>query len=113
MRANAVLGLVVIVLCVVGIAIGITRVGPGRSPAEIALAVVAAGAGVTVFVLVLHAGRRGVPAWSRWLVAAGLFGVFFVDRLSEPLQLALLSLGAGYVAAFLATVVLRVVRAPG
>jgi hypothetical protein len=112
-RANVWLGLLLIVFCVLGIVFGIVRVGPGRSAAEIALAVVAAAAGAGAFVLVLRAGRRGAPPWTRWLVVAGLLGAFFVDRLSEPLQLALLALGAGYVGAFVATIVVRVVRAPG
>jgi len=111
MRVNVVLGLAVIVLCVLGITFGIARVGPGRSPAEIALAVVAAGVGAAAFVVVLRVGRRGAPPWARWLVVVGLGAAFFVDRLSEGLQLALLALGGGYVAAFLATIVLRVVRA--
>jgi hypothetical protein len=112
MRINTWLGLFVIVFGVLGIVIGITRVGPGRSAPEIALAVLAAAAGAALFVFVLRAGRRGAPPWARWLIVVGLVAAFFVDRLSEAWQLALLSLGLGYVAAFLATIVLRVARSP-
>ena len=39
-----------------------------------------------------------------------LIGAFFLDRLSERLQLALIALASGYVVAFVGTIVVRVVR---
>jgi hypothetical protein len=110
MRANVVLGVLVLVFCVLGLVVGVTRLAPGRSAAELALAVAAGIVGVGVFVAVVRVGRRGVPHGARWLVPLVLLGALFVDRLPEALQLALLALGIGYVAAFVATIVIRIAR---
>jgi len=44
------------------------------------------------------------------LIVPILISAFYLDRLSERAQLALLALAAGYVAAFVVTVVVRVVK---
>jgi hypothetical protein len=111
-KVNAVLGLLLIVFCAVGIGLGIARLAPGRSAGELAVAVVAAAAGVAAFLVVMRVGRRGAPPWARWLIPLGLAGALVADKLPKWAQLAVLALGAGYVGAFVATIVVRVVRAP-
>ena len=109
MARQALLGAFVIVFCIVGLVVGLVRLAPGRSAADLVLAAAAAALGVGVFVVVLRIGRRGA-AWTRWLFVPVLASTLFVDRLSDRGRLALFALGAGYVGAFLATVVVRIVR---
>jgi hypothetical protein len=109
---NALLGLAVIVFCIAGLAVGISRVAPGSDAVDIAIAVIAAALGAAAFVAVLRLGRRGAPGWTKWLLVPALIAAFYIDRLSERWQLALLALAAGYVVAFVATIVARVARAP-
>lgn len=107
---NALLGLAVIVFGVAGLGVGIARVAPGATTADVAIALAAGVLGALIFAFVLRLGRRGHGEWSRWLVVPALIGAFYLDRLSERWQLALLLLAAGYFAAFLGTIVLRVSR---
>ncbi|MHB8641730.1 MAG: hypothetical protein ACYDA3_02420 [Gaiellaceae bacterium] len=113
MTRNAILGFALIAFCVAGVAVGFARLAPGRSPGEFALAAVFAVLGAAAFVAILRVGRRGTPQWAKWLFVIALFAALYLDRLSEAWQLALLSLTAGYVAAFLATIALRVKRMSG
>jgi drug/metabolite transporter (DMT)-like permease len=107
---NSLLGFAVVVFCVAGLAVGIWRVAPGSSALDIALALVAAAVGGVAFAIVLRLGRRGSPPWLKWLIVPVLIAAFYLDRLSERWQLALLALAAGYVLAFLSTVVARAAR---
>jgi hypothetical protein len=107
---HALLGAFVIVFCVAGLAVGIVRVAPGRGAVDLALAAGAALLGVAAFFFVVRIGRRGSAAWTRWLIVPILISAFYLDRLSERDQLALLALAAGYVVAFVVTVVVRVIR---
>jgi hypothetical protein len=104
------LGAFVIVFCITGLAVGIVRLAPGSSVVDGALAAAAALIGAAGCVVALRLGRRGTPPWTKWLIVPILIGAFWLDRLSERWQLALLALGAGYVAAFLAAVVTRALR---
>ena len=110
MTRHALLGLFVIVFCVAGLVFGIVRLVPDRDAFELVLAVVAGIVGVGAFFLVARIGRRGSPAWTKWLIVPILISAFFLDRLSERDQLILLGLTSGYVAAFLVTVIVRAVR---
>jgi hypothetical protein len=110
---HALLGLAVIVFGVAGLGVGIARVAPGASAADIAIALAAGLLGALSFCAVLRLGRRGHGEWSRWLIVPALIGAYYLDRLSERWQLALLFLAAGYFAAFLGTIVLRVARMRG
>ena len=110
MTRHALLGLFVIVFCVAGLAVGIVRVAPGRGAVDLALAAAAALFGIASFFFVVRIGRRGSAPWTRWLIVPILISAFYLDRLSERAQLALLALAAGYVAAFVVTVVVRVVK---
>jgi hypothetical protein len=110
MTRNALLGALVIVFCIAGLALGIVRLAPGRTLTDGVLAVAAGFVGVAVLVIVLRLGRRGTPPWTRWLIVPLMISAFWVDRLPERWQLALLALGAGYVLAFLANVVVRAVQ---
>ena len=112
MTRNALLGLAVIIFCVLGLVVGFTRVAPGSDAIDIALAIVAAALGAGAFIFALRVGRRRSPGWAKWLIVPGLIATFYLDRLSERWQLALLALAAGYVVAFVATLVARVVRMP-
>jgi len=107
---HALLGGFVIVFCIAGLAVGIARVVPGRDAGDLALAAVAALVGVAAFFGVARIGRRGTPAWTKWLIVPILISAFYLDRLSERDQLALLALASGYVAAFVVTVIVRAVR---
>jgi hypothetical protein len=107
---HALLGAFVIVFCVAGLAVGIVRVAPGRGTLDLALAAGAALLGIAAFFFVVRIGRRGSAAWTRWLIVPILISAFYLDRLSERDQLALLALAAGYVLAFVVTVVVRVIR---
>jgi hypothetical protein len=109
---NAVLGLAVIVFCVAGLVVGIWRVAPGSSSVDVAIAIAAAAVGAVAFVAVLRVGRRGTSPWVKWLIVPILIAAYYLDRLSERWQLALLALAAGYVIAFLGTIVARVARMP-
>ena len=110
MNRHALLGLFVIVFCVAGLIAGIVRLAPDRDAVDLALALAAGMVGVGAFVIAAHFGRRGSPSWTKWLIVPILIAAFFLDRLSERNQLALLGLATGYVAAFLVTVVVRAVR---
>jgi hypothetical protein len=110
MGRHALLGAAVIVFCVAGLVVGIVRLAPGRQASDVALAVGAALLGAAGFVVAARAGRRGAAPWAKWLIVPALIGAFFLDRLSERLQLALIALASGYVIAFVGTVVVRVVR---
>jgi hypothetical protein len=110
---HALLGLAVIVFGVAGLGVGIARVAPGASATDVAIALAAGVLGAVVFWAVLRLGRRGHGEWSRWLIVPALIGAYYLDRLSERWQLALLFLAAGYFAAFLGTIVLRVARMRG
>ena len=112
MNRNAFLGFAVIVFCVAGLVVGIWRVAPGSSAVDVALALAAAAIGGAAFVVVLRLGRRGTPPWLKWLIVPILIAAFYLDRLSERWQLALLALAAGYVLAFLSAIVARVARMP-
>lgn len=107
-----VLGLAVVAFAVAGLALGIARLAPGSSTADLVVAAVAAAAGCAVFAFTLRLGRRGVHPGTTWLLLPILVGALFVDRLSERWQLAVLLFATGYVAAFLATIVVRVARMP-
>jgi hypothetical protein len=106
---QALLGAFVIVFCIMGLVVGLVRLAPGRSAGDLLLATASAVLGLAVFALVLRIGRRSA-AWTRWLLVPILVSTLFVDRLSDRGQLMLFALGAGYVGAFLATVVVRIVR---
>jgi hypothetical protein len=110
MTRNALLGFVFIVFCVAGLVLGIVRLAPNSNAGDLAVAAVAAVVGAVAFAAVLRVGHRGSPPWMKWLVVPILVGAIYADRLSERWQLAVLTLGAGYVAAFLATVIVRAVR---
>jgi hypothetical protein len=110
MGRQALLGAAVIVFCIAGLIVGIVRLAPGRDATDLALAVAAALLGAAGFALASHAGRRGAAPWAKWLIVPALIAAFFLDRLSERFQLALLALASGYVFAFVATIVVRVVR---
>jgi hypothetical protein len=104
------LGLALIVFCVAGISFGIARVAPGSNAGDVLIAAVAALIGAGGFFVVLRVGRRGTSPWAKWLIVPILASSIYLDRLSERWQLALLTLAAGYVVAFLATVIVRAVR---
>jgi hypothetical protein len=110
MTRNALLGIVLVVFCVGGLAVGIARVAPGSNAGDILVAAAAAVVGAAGFVVVLRLGRRGSAPWVKWLLVPGLVAAIYVDRLSERWQLAVLAVASGYVAAFLVTVVVRAVR---
>ncbi len=110
MGRHALLGAAVIVFCVAGLIVGIVRLAPGREASDLALAVAAALLGAGAFAVAARAGRRGAAPWARWLIVPALIAAFFLDRLSERLQLALIALASGYVIAFVGTIVVRVVR---
>jgi hypothetical protein len=110
MTRAALLGAFVIVFCVAGLALGIVRLAPGSTLTDAVLAVAAGFLGVAVLLVVLRLGRRGTPPWTRWLIVPLLISAFWVDRLPERWQLALVVFGAGYVLAFLVTVVVRAVQ---
>lgn len=110
MSRNALLGFAVIVFCVSGLGVGIWRLAPDSNGVDVAIAVAAAVVGAAAFVLVLRAGRRGTPPWAKWLIVPILIAAFYLNRLSERWQLALLALASGYVLAFVSTIVARVVR---
>jgi hypothetical protein len=107
---HALLGAFVIIFCVAGLVVGIVRLAPDRDAIDLALAVAAGIVGIAAFAIAAHVGRRGSPAWTKWLIVPILIAAFFLDRLSERNQLALLGLASGYVAAFVVTVVVRAVR---
>jgi hypothetical protein len=113
MTRNAILGLALIAFCISGVVLGIARLAPGRSVGEFALAVLFAVLGAAAFAGILRVGRRGTPSWAKWLLVPALFAAFYLDRLSDAWQLALLSLTGGYVAAFLATIAVRLKRMSG
>ncbi len=110
MTRHALLGAFVIVFCVAGLTVGIVRLAPGRDAVDLVLAGAAALVGVVAFGLAVRVGRRGSAPWMKWLIVPILISAFFLDRLSERNQLALLGFASGYVAAFLVTVVVRAVR---
>lgn len=110
MTRQSLLGLLLIVFCVGGIGTGIVRVAPGSNGGDAFAAVVAALIGIAAFFAVLRVGRRGTSPWVRWALVPLLVAAFYVDRLPERWQLALLTLAGGYVAAFIGTVVARAVR---
>jgi hypothetical protein len=110
---HALLGLAVIVFGVAGLGVGIARVAPGASAMDVTIALAAGLLGAAIFWAALRLGRRGHAQWSRWLIVPALIGAYYLDRLSERWQLALLFLAAGYFAAFLGTIVLRVARMRG
>ena len=112
MTRNALLGFAVIVFCVAGLAVGIWRVAPGSNAIDVVLAVASAIVGGAAFFAVLRVGRHGTAPWVKWLIVPILIGAYYLDRLSERWQLALLALASGYVLAFLGTVVARVARMP-
>jgi hypothetical protein len=105
-----VLGACVIVFCVAGLVVGIVRLAPGREASDVALAVAAALLGAAAFAFAARVGRRGSAPWAKWLIVPALIAAFFLDRLSERLQLALIALASGYVVAFVGTIIVRVVR---
>jgi hypothetical protein len=107
---NALLGMALIVFSVGGIAFGIARVAPGSNLGDVVTAFGALLLGVAGFFGVLRIGRRGTSPWAKWLIVPILVSSIYLDRLSERWQLALLALAGGYVAAFLVTVIVRVVR---
>jgi hypothetical protein len=107
---QALLGFVLIVFCVSGLAFGIARVAPGSNTGDIVAAAVAALLGVGAFAVVVRLGRRGSAPWARWLIVPILISAIYLDRLSERWQLALLALASGYVVAFLGTVIVRAIR---
>jgi hypothetical protein len=99
----------VIVFCVAGLVVGTVRLAPGSDALDL-LRAVAGLAGAAVFAFAVRIGRRGSPAWTKWLIVPILISAFFLDRLSERNQLALIAFASGYVIAFLVTVVVRAVR---
>jgi hypothetical protein len=107
---HALLGAFVIVFCVAGLTVGIVRLAPGRDAVDLLFSALAALVGAAAFAFAARVGRRGSPAWTKWLIVPILVSAFFLDRLSERNQLALLALASGYVTAFLVTVVVRAVR---
>jgi hypothetical protein len=107
---NTLLGAAVVVFGGAGLVVGIIRVGPGSGAGDVAIALAAGVLGAAAFPLVLRVGRRGAHPWTKWMIVPILIAALFLDRLSERWQLALLALAAGYVATFLATVVVRAVR---
>jgi hypothetical protein len=110
MARHALLGASVIVFCVAGLIVGIVRLAPGRDVTDLTLAIGAALLGAAGFALAAHVGRRGGAPWAKWLIVPALIAAFFLDRLSERMQLALIALASGYVVAFVGTIVVRVVR---
>ena len=104
------LGLALIALAAAGLAAGLVAVVPGRSAGELALGALAAVAGAGICVAVLRWGRRGLQPWQRWLVFVLLFAALGIDRLPRVWQLVLVGAGAGYFAAFVVVLGLRIVR---
>jgi chromate transport protein ChrA len=107
---NALLGVAVVVFGVAGLAVGIARVAPGSTLTDLVIAMCAGLAGAIAFALVLRIGRRRNADWARWLIVPGLIAAFYLDRLPERWQLAILLLAAGYFAGFLGTILVRAVR---
>jgi hypothetical protein len=99
----------VIVFCVAGLVVGTVRLAPGSDALDL-LRAGAGLAGAAVFAFAVRIGRSGSPAWTKWLIVPILISAFFLDRLSERNQLALIAFASGYVIAFLVTVVVRAVR---
>jgi hypothetical protein len=110
MGRHALLGALVIIFCVAGLVVGIVRLAPGREASDVVLAVGAALLGAAAFAVAARAGRRGGAPWAKWLIVPALIAAFYLDRLSERLQFALVALASGYVVAFVGTIVVRVVR---
>jgi len=110
MGRHALLGAAVIIFCVAGLVVGIVRLAPGREASDVALAVGAALLGAAGFAIATRAGRRGGAPWAKWLIVPALIGAFYLDRLSERMQFALIALASGYVVAFVGTIIVRVVR---
>jgi hypothetical protein len=110
MTRQALLGLAVVVFGIGGLALGIARVAPGAAALDLVLASIAGIAGGALFWLTLRVGRRGAHPHTKWLLVPILIGALYVDRLSERWQLVLLLFAMGYVVAFVATIVARVVR---
>jgi hypothetical protein len=110
MNRHALLGGFVIVFCVAGLVVGIVRLAPDRPASDFLLAAVAAAVGAGAFVLAQRMGRRGHAMWTRWLIVPGLIAAVYLDRLSERDQFALVALASGYVLAFVATIIVRVIR---
>ncbi len=110
MTRNGLLGLAVIVFCVAGVSVGIVRLAPGRSTADLGLAGIAAVLGAAACIVILRVGHRGSPPWTKWLIVPVLVAALYVNRLDPRWKLALLALGGGYVAAFLGAVIVRLVR---
>ena len=111
MTRDGLLGFAVIVFCVAGLTFGIARLAPESNGGDIIAAVVAAILGALGFAVVLRLGRRGAsPPWAKWLIVPILLSAIYLDHLSERWQLALLALAAGYVAAFLGTIIVRAIR---
>ena len=67
-------------------------------------------ASLGICVAVLRWGRRGLQPWQRWLVFVLLFAALGIDRLPRVWQLVLVAAGAGYFAAFVVVLGLRIVR---
>jgi len=107
---QAVLGATLLALVAAALAVGIARLAPGRSPGELALGGAATIAGAVVCLAVLRYGRRGLRPHERWLVLVLLVAALFANRLGSGGKFALLAFGAGYVVAFVAAIVLRIVR---
>jgi len=110
MRRQALLGLAVVVFGIGGLVAGILRVAPGSSAVDILFAAVAAIAGSALYVYTLRVGRRGAHPQAKWLLVPILIGALYIDRLSDRWQLVLLLFAMGYIVAFVATIVARVVR---
>jgi hypothetical protein len=112
MRHQALLGVALVVFAIGGLAVGIARVAPGSSAVDLVLGAIAAAVGCAVFVATLRLGRRGTHPHAKWLLVPILVAALYIDRLSERWQLVLLLFAAGYVAAFVSTIVARVARMP-
>jgi len=92
---HALLGAFVIVFCIAGLTVGIVRLAPGRDAVDLLLTALVGLVGIAAFAFVVRVGRHGSPAWSEWLIVPILISAFFLDRLSERNQLALLGFASG------------------
>jgi hypothetical protein len=107
---NVLLGAALVIFGATGVTIGVVRLAGGRDAVSWAVAAAAALAGTAAFGAVVRAGRRGLGDLGRWLILPALAAAFFLDRLPDRWQLALLAAAGGYIAAFVGYVTIRAVR---
>ena len=113
---RALLTLVLVPLCLVGLALALVRAGADAGARTWVGAVLAAAAGAASFHLLQSLARR---PWARdsalagsraWLLVLGLLSVPLWDDLPPALELALVAFGEGYFLAALVFVARRLLR---